>query len=491
MGVAMKIRLSLRWKILLFAVLNLALLGLAFLVFVRLEFNAGMESFLLAPTETKLRFLAERVVLDLMDTPREQRDSAVARIENENGVQLGLYINTGEFVAGSRMNPPPEVFRRMIPGGSKKKGSPRVGPPLPKRGSPEEIAQKKKGPAGPRHPIFVVANSEGYWFGLRVPIPAPDEEMPLLGTLIVRTSSIILNPYLFDVRPWIIGSLLVFAITVACWFPFIRSMTRSIRQMTAGAEQIAQGRFDVRLPTARGDEIGQLSDALNRMANQLNGLVYGQKRFLGDVAHELSAPLARLNVSLEILQERVEGPGTRYVEGALSETGHMSQLVHELLHFSKAGLAVAPPERSPVTVSEIVGRVLDREAPGNGDVRLVEGGDLKMVVDVEGIYRALSNLVRNAVRYAGNDGPIMISARREQEHVLLTVGDHGPGLPEEALDQVFTPFYRVENSRSRESGGTGLGMAIVRACVESSGGTVWCRNREPKGLEVTVRLIAA
>jgi two-component system sensor histidine kinase CpxA len=169
----------------------------------------------------------------------------------------------------------------------------------------------------------------------------------------------------------------------------------------------------------------------------------------------------------------------------------MSQLVHELLHFSKAGLAVAPPERSPVTVSEIVGRVLDREAPDNGDVRLVEGGDLKMVVDVEGIYRALSNLVRNAVRYAGNDGPIMISARREQEHVLLTVGDHGPGLPEEALDQVFTPFYRVENSRSRESGGTGLGMAIVRACVESSGGTVWCRNREPKGLEVTVRLIAA
>jgi len=483
----MRFRLSLRWKILLFAVVNLALLGIAFLVFVHIEFNAGMESFLLAPTETKLRLLGDRVVHDLLDTPREQRDSVVERAGRENNVQLALYINSGEFVAGSRMRPPDEVWRKLIPG--KKKGRPEMGPPLPKRGSTE--GKKGKGPMGPRHPIFAVANAQGYWFGLRVPVPEPDQEFPLLGTLVVRSSSIIFNPFLLDIRPWVIGGLLVLAITVACWFPFIRSMTHSIREMKAGAEQISQGNFNVRLPTSRGDEIGQLSDALNRMAIQLNGLVYGQKRFLGDVAHELSAPLARLNVSLEILQERAAAPAARYVEGAQSETNHMSELVHELLHFSKAGLAEAPPERSTVTVSEIVARVLDREAQGNHDVRLVEGGDLKLDVHVEGIYRALSNLVRNAIRYAGSDGPILISARREQEHVLVSVFDHGPGLPEEALDQVFTPFYRVENSRSRESGGTGLGMAIVRSCVESSGGAVWCRNRAPRGLEVTVRLHAA
>src|SRR5262249_9336078 len=149
----------------------------------------------------------------------------------------------------------------------------------------------------------------------------------------------------FDARPWAIAIVAVVGITLACWVPFIRGLTYSVRQMTEGAERISKGQFDLKLSTARNDEIGQLSDALNRMANQLSGFVYGQKRFLGDISHELSAPLARLNATLGILEERASGPLTRYVEGARSETDHMSGLVHELLHFTKAGLATVAPER--------------------------------------------------------------------------------------------------------------------------------------------------
>ena len=117
-------------------------------------------------------------------------------------------------------------------------------------------------------------------------------------------------------------------------------------------------------------------------------------------------------------------------------------------------------------------------------------GLARVLAHPEGLFRALSNLVRNAVRYAGADGPIRISARRESGEVLLTVADEGPGLPEDILDRVFTPFYRPGTSRSRDSGGAGLGLAIVKTCVESSAGTVSCRNRHLKGLEVTVRLRA-
>jgi two-component system sensor histidine kinase CpxA len=106
------------------------------------------------------------------------------------------------------------------------------------------------------------------------------------------------------------------------------------------------------------------------------------------------------------------------------------------------------------------------------------------------LLRALSNLIRNAVRYAGTDGPITISARRDGNSVTITVADSGPGLPMEEFDRVFTPFYRLDASRTRETGGAGLGLAIVKSCVEASGGTVQCRNREPHGLEVEIRLKA-
>ena len=102
----------------------------------------------------------------------------------------------------------------------------------------------------------------------------------------------------------------------------------------------------------------------------------------------------------------------------------------------------------------------------------------------------MSNLVRNAVRYAGADGPITISAACDGDSAVIKVVDSGPGLPPEELDRVFTPFYRLDASRTRETGGAGLGLAIVKSCVESSGGTVQCRNREPHGLEVEIRLKA-
>ncbi len=107
------------------------------------------------------------------------------------------------------------------------------------------------------------------------------------------------------------------------------------------------------------------------------------------------------------------------------------------------------------------------------------------------LLRALSNVIRNAIRYAGDQGPITISAQRQSSVVEISVADRGPGLPEAELEEVFAPFYRPESARTRETGGAGLGLAIVRTCVEACRGTVSCRNRVPHGLEVTIRLGAS
>ena len=107
------------------------------------------------------------------------------------------------------------------------------------------------------------------------------------------------------------------------------------------------------------------------------------------------------------------------------------------------------------------------------------------------LFRSLANILRNAIRYAGDAGPIVVSASEKGGVVSIIVADNGPGIPASELEEVFKPFYRPEFARQRETGGVGLGLAIVRTCVEACGGTVKCRNRSPKGLEAEIRLPAA
>ena len=107
------------------------------------------------------------------------------------------------------------------------------------------------------------------------------------------------------------------------------------------------------------------------------------------------------------------------------------------------------------------------------------------------LFRALANVVRNAVRYAGQAGPITVSALRQDDAVVVTIADQGPGVPEASLQQIFDPFFRAESSRSRDTGGVGLGLAIVKTCVEACQGNVTARNRDPRGLEIRIVLKVA
>ena len=143
-----------------------------------------------------------------------------------------------------------------------------------------------------------------------------------------------------------------------------------------------------------------------------------------------------------------------------------------------------------VSKSDIAREALERESAGER-VTLNIPADLSVLADRDLLGRALGNLVRNALRYAANTGPIRLSALPQGPHVTLTVSDHGPGVPESELDRIFEPFYRPDTARTRETGGTGLGLAIVRTCVAACQGTVTARPHHPSGLEVHIRLALA
>jgi len=272
------------------------------------------------------------------------------------------------------------------------------------------------------------------------------------------------------------------------WFPFVGRITRSLAQLNSATTRIAEGHFDVRVRSNRRDEIGQLGDSINRMAERLESLVTGQKRFLGDTAHELCSPLARIQVALGILEQRASTGSEACLADLREEVQHMSALIDELLSFSRASLTKTKLELRPAKLKELVERALRREGQAGSNVEVEVPDTLEVIAEPDLLLRAVGNLIRNALRYAGQNGPITISARTDAASVELVVADHGPGVPEEVLQRLFDPFFRLDDARSRESGGVGLGLTIVKTCVEACRGTVECRNREPYGLEVIVRL---
>jgi len=224
------------------------------------------------------------------------------------------------------------------------------------------------------------------------------------------------------------------------------------------------------------------------MAGRLSGLLKGQKRFLGDIAHELCSPIARLQLSLGILEQNADEKQREQLQDLREEVELMSKLVNELLSFSKASLEPAAVKFESVKVRDVVEEILRRERRDDAIVVVEIDDTVRVLADPRLLSRALGNLLRNAYRYAAHAGPITVSARRIAMDVTITVADSGPGVPESALPQLFDPFYRPELSRDRSSGGVGLGLAIVKTCIESCNGTVSCCNRQPSGFEVTLRL---
>jgi two-component system sensor histidine kinase CpxA len=223
------------------------------------------------------------------------------------------------------------------------------------------------------------------------------------------------------------------------------------------------------------------------MAARLDGFVKGQKRFLGDVAHELASPIARMQLSLAILERKLEGKHGPDLRDVLEEVEHMSGLVNELLSFTRAEVNPGKVTLEEVDLRVVVERVVHREKGAMGVWLDLEPG-LKAWADPDLLARALANLLRNAARYAGPEGPVEIVGWKLAGRVAVEVRDSGPGVPEAMLTQIFEPFFRPEPSRVREAGGVGLGLSIVKSCVEACQGEVTCRNLKPKGFAVTIFL---
>ena len=369
-------------------------------------------------------------------------------------------------------------------------------------------------PRGPRPEVFMIKTDEPkarYWAGVDIPVVVQAEgaeELPnenLLGlrrvqrgqnqfqyhATLVAVSDTMGGAGLFsDPLQWVNILIVAVVLSVLFWLPMVRNITRPIAEVTAATEQIAEGKFDTRVGTSRTDEIGRVGHAVNHMADRLDGFVKGQRRFLGDISHELCSPIARIQVALGILEQRADDEQKKYVKNVHDEVEHMSELVNELLLFSQEGVNPKSIELKQVNLLGIIDQIVEREGDAISQIKISVDKDLPVIANSQRLSLALGNLVRNAVQYAGKAGPITLSAKQKNNSIIINFTDNGPGLSEDCLPRIFDPFYRPELSRGRDTGGVGLGLAIVKTCVEACNGTVSCRNLKPTGLEFTIHLDA-
>lgn len=295
------------------------------------------------------------------------------------------------------------------------------------------------------------------------------------------------------IHSYLLGLLVIGLVGLAGVAVLTLYLTRPLQRMSRSMDRIAQGDLDHRVDVKGRDEVAQMGRSFNTMANRVAAMIRGHKELLAGVSHELRSPLARMKLSLELLES---GSNQQKHLGALSEDiDALDGMVEELLTASRLDLGTATLRPEILRLDELIDEawprvVADAEANHTDLERGLEPTDLAVRADRALAVRLLGNLFENAVRYAPGS-TVRLRARRRGPKVEISVRDQGPGVPEDSLDQLFQPFFRADPSRSRRTGGTGLGLMIVKRAVEAHGGTIRAeRASDQGGLEITFDLPA-
>ena len=331
-------------------------------------------------------------------------------------------------------------------------------------------------------PVLTASGSQYVFVAEMPPRPPPEHSLPPIVHLLLMA---------------LLGGLFCYGLA--------RYLTSPVTKLRAATQDFASGNLNARVgPTMgnRRDELVSLAADFDEMAEKIQSLIESQRRLLGDISHELRSPLARLNVALELARQRSGVEAISALERIQREAEILNEMIGQLLALTRLESGAEEIQKTDIDLTSLVNEIVtdaDFEARArNRSVRLVVSKPAVISGVPNLIRRAIENVIRNAVHYTAEgteveiqlffDSPRVAGSRSDQL-VFIVVRDHGPGVPEEALAEIFRPFYRVDEARDREAGGVGLGLAITERAVRLHGGSVEAVNMlSGGGLVVTIAL---
>jgi signal transduction histidine kinase len=283
-----------------------------------------------------------------------------------------------------------------------------------------------------------------------------------------------------------IHSLMVLSITLILLgaYVLIRRILRPIKWLDTGVKEVSRGNLNHRVPVRKSDELGQLSQAFNDMTKRLNEMLTAKEQLLRDVSHELRSPLTRMKVALEFVKE----DQTR--ELVQSDIQEMEEMITHILDTARMHHDHSRLNLRKIDLTEViddVAAIYRQQQPGVTFSRL--SSSVLCMADHEQISIVLKNILDNAIKYSRKDSKsVRISTYTMDGWAVIEIEDNGIGIEPEALTYIWEPFYRADKSRSRDTGGYGLGLSLCKTIVEAHGGNIDIRSTPGKGTTVSLAL---
>lgn len=293
-------------------------------------------------------------------------------------------------------------------------------------------------------------------------------------------------PHIWSFLPYYF--LVIGATGILCWIA-AAGVISPIRKVATNIALFGHGNLGVRIETDRDDEIGQLGRSFNEMAERLERLITSERRLLSDISHELRSPLARLKFAIKLA--RTSPDPASALERIERDVNRIASLVADIVEINVVEDDPALQDKREICIRDIINEVVrdcGLEADARGCVIQVSGDLCGQVHgNPELLRRAVENVLRNAIRYSPEKSSIELSIHENERDANIVVRDFGPGVPDSAMARIFDPFFRVEEARNTNGGGSGLGLSIAKRAVHLHHGSIRAENATP-GLRVIIAI---
>ena len=308
-----------------------------------------------------------------------------------------------------------------------------------------------------RHVIEVDKKPGRFIFGLSENLPIDSKRKRLVAVMFV----------------------LLTAILTAAFF-IIRHILRPVKWLNTGVQEVSRGNLKHRVPLKKSDELRDLAVAFNDMTDRIRDMLHTKDQLLLDISHELRTPLTRMKVALEFLSE------SRAKDNLQGDIADMEKMVSEILETARRHHKYADLKKQPTNLAVLLKQTLkafENQPPGLEIVDLPS--EIEVEVDPEQVKTVFENVFNNAIKYSEPESkPVQVSCKWRESFAVIRITDFGIGIPQEELAHIFEPFYRVDKSRAKDTGGFGLGLSLCKTIMEAHGGKIEVQSKPEEGTTI-------
>ena len=284
-------------------------------------------------------------------------------------------------------------------------------------------------------------------------------------------------------RLFIIVLVLLTAILTVAFF-IIRHILRPVKWLNTGVQEVSRGNLKHRVPLKKSDELRDLAEAFNNMTDRIRDMLHSKEQLLLDVSHELRTPLTRMKVALEFL---ADSQAKQSLQGDIEE---MEKMVSEILETARRQHKYENLKKKPTNLADLIKQTtsaFENQPPG---VKIVDlPSEIEVEIDPEQIKAVFENVLNNAIKYSEADSkPVEVTCELQASYAVIRIRDYGIGIPPEDLAHIFEPFYRVDKSRAKDTGGYGLGLSLCKTIMEAHDGKIEVQSTQHEGTTVSLHL---